>query len=137
MMMRYSIKTIIEIFAIMVVGIAALFVVVTLLSGCGGSKIELLDGKPVLVFADGASTPSVIAGGNFATSNGKATIITDFKHGKNKKVITILFNDDNTTILSNDNISLIGGFSLDALKGDGLTLVRLDGVWKEANRVLK
>ncbi len=121
--------------------IAVLFSVIgiagSMLSGCGGNQLELVEGKPVLFFADGVETPSVSLGSNFATQNSQPTTIADFKDGYNKKVITVLFRDDNTTIVSNEEISLAGDLSFDALTGDSITLVKLNDVWEETYRKLR
>jgi len=117
---------------------AGCIILLLIIAGCSGSeKATIVEDKALTVFSDGEEYPSVASGNYFATNNSGLTTIKDFTDGYDKKIITIIFRDDNTIVESNDSIVLMGELSFATIKGDALTLVKYDDTWEEVNRLLK
>jgi len=81
-----------------------------------------------------STTPSILGQSPFKTSSTSARTLTDFLGGDNGDMITIVFNDANTTINSNANLYL--KTSGTRALGDTLTLVRNNDVWREVSKNL-
>lgn len=135
--MRSSSKAFLYTLLIMFGAVAIVCIVLSLFSGCGGSKIEFVEGKPVLVFKDGASTPYVGLGDRFMTQNTKPTTIKGFAGGGDLKTISILFGDNRTILSDTTRIHLMGRLSFAPLKGNSITLVKTNDIWVEVSRNLK
>jgi len=86
--------------------------------------------KAFVTFADGDTSPSVVAGNNFKTNNTtpspKTTIVT-FDGGTNGQEIWVVFGDDNTIIdFSGTNLKGNGGIDWAPISGDHM-ICKFDG----------
>ena len=84
-------------------------------------------------YTDGDTTPSVSGVSFLYIQNSAPTTITNFTGGINYQIITLIFNDTNTTITRN-NAYLLGGLNFVSTAGDTLTLIYLTGLWYEVCR---
>lgn len=130
------VKKILLVLLISFVVLAAIGIFASLLIGCGGNKLQLVEGRPTLIFRDGAVAPNVALSKYFMTRNSKPTGIKSFSKGKNLQVINILFGDDNTTVIDTGTIDLMGGLDFTPRRGDSIIFTRVDGVWHETYRQL-
>lgn len=82
-----------------------------------------------------STAPSVSSGNYFKTANTVATSITDFLGGVNGQIITIHFDDANTTLVHNTiSMRLQGAVNFVATADDIITLIN-DGLrWREVSR---
>lgn len=94
--------------------------------------------KTAAVFTDLSTTPSVKDNTVFRTQNTAPTTITNLLDGYDGQMITILFADNNTTLIDNVNlgvgIRLADRASFTGKINDTITLVRVEFVWREVNR---
>jgi len=93
--------------------------------------------KDVISLTSGVS-PSVSNGNLFVLNYTRSTTITNFTFGVEGQTITILCNDNNTTIADNANIHLNGSTNFAIALGDTLTLEKFDdGIWHEIGRMVR
>ena len=87
-------------------------------------------------FTDGDTTPSVVGYRAWITDNTGATVITNFLGADDGKEITIVFRDNNTTIVDGaGNIALQGAANFNGTIGDTMKLVYITGLgWFEVSR---
>ena len=79
---------------------------------------------PVINFASGDTTPSVLAGEFFQTVNTSATTITNFDNGYTGKKIYVRFNDNNTTVdFTGTNLKGNAGVDWSPAQGDHMECV--------------
>jgi hypothetical protein len=83
---------------------------------------------------DGDTTPSISGGNLFVTADTTPTTITNFDGAYVAQTITIIFNDNNTTVQDNATILLKGGVDFAAATNDTLTLTTVLGKWYEVSR---
>jgi len=76
-----------------------------------------------VAFADGDTTPDVSGSNQFITANTGATSITNLDGTVDGQEIRILFNDGNTTIVSNTILRLAGGVDFVGTTKDVLKLM--------------
>ncbi|MCB7129899.1 MAG: hypothetical protein J3T61_10230, partial [Candidatus Brocadiales bacterium] len=82
-------------------------------------------------FTDGDTTPSVLDGNFFVTSNTGATTISDFNDGFPGQTVILRINDANTTIADNANFNLWSGANTTYASSD-LIMFQFDGTaWQE------
>jgi hypothetical protein len=81
-----------------------------------------------------STTPSVSGTNLLSITNAAATTITNFTNGTQNQVVTIYFNDGNTTIQSNANIRLTGGVDFTGTQYDTLVLLYIGSIWLEISR---
>jgi hypothetical protein len=81
-----------------------------------------------------STTPSVSGTNLLYITNAVATTITNFTNGTQNQVVTIYFNDGNTTIQSNANIRLAGGVNFTGTQYDTLALLYTGSNWLEISR---
>lgn len=86
-----------------------------------------------LAYSGGDATPSVRNTSFMYITNGGPTTITNFDDGYEGQVITLLFNDSNTTI-NRDNAYLSGGTNFTSTANDMLTLRKYGNFWIEIGR---
>lgn len=115
---------------------AIIGIIMSITAGCGGNKIEFVQGKPVLIFKDGVVAPVVALSKYFMTRNSATTQYVNFRSGQNLQVINILFDDNNSTVLDTATIDLMGGLDFTTKRGDSLILTNVDGIWQETYRKL-
>ena len=84
-------------------------------------------------YTSGDTTPSVLGVSHMSISNTGATSITNFTNSVNGQILTLLFNDSNTTITRN-NAYLFGGLNFTSTANDTLTLIQNGGLWYEVSR---
>jgi hypothetical protein len=97
---------------------------------------------PILTFADvrderGEARPNVAGGLRFRSANTAPTTITNFLNDQLGQEITILFDDNNTTIRHDargHRIILQGGRDFGGQQGDMITLVKMGAGWVEKCR---
>jgi hypothetical protein len=94
---------------------------------------------PVLTFpderdSDGVQHPSVAGGIRFRTANSAPTTIRNFLDAQRGQEITILIDDENTTIQHSRNICLQGGVDFVGSRGDMITLVKMGAGFTEKSR---
>jgi hypothetical protein len=81
--------------------------------------------------ADGATTPDAKGKSLMLTANTAATTVTNLTNGYAGQVVTIRFNDSNTTVAHNSTIKLRGGANRIFTTGTTLTLISSSSVWYE------
>lgn len=86
------------------------------------------------VYTAAATTPSVAGIDFLSITNSGATSITNLTNGESKQLVTLFFNDANTTITNNATIKLAGAVNFVSTANDTLTLRNLSGVWYEVSR---
>ena len=92
----------------------------------------------VILFGIEDTTPTVRFGNIFKTRNIRGTTITNFVQGLESQQITIISDDNATTIEDNANIYLNGSANFAMSIGDTLTLVLGDdSVWHEIGRLVR
>jgi hypothetical protein len=84
-------------------------------------------------YTAGSTTPSVSGISFLNISNSSATTITNFTGGVDGQIITLYFNDSNTTITRN-NAYLSLGLNFTSTAYDILTLISFNGLWYEVSR---
>ena len=84
-------------------------------------------------YTAGATTPSVLGVSHMLVSNSGATSITNFTNAVNGQILTLIFNDANTTVTRN-NAYLFGGLNFTSTANDTLTLIQNGGLWYEVCR---
>ena len=84
-------------------------------------------------YTNGDTTPSVSGISFMVISNTSPTTITNFTNGTNYQVITLYFNDSNTTI-NRSNCYLSGGTNFTSTAADIITLLYNNGYWYEISR---
>jgi hypothetical protein len=85
-------------------------------------------------YTESSTTPSVLGSNLLSITNTGATTITNFTNGTQNQVVTIYFNDGNTTIQSNANIRLTGGVDFTGTQYDTLRVFYTGSVWLEISR---
>ena len=98
-------------------------------SGMLNSGISLRGGT----YTDGSTTPSVTGVSYLAITNSSPTTITNFTGAIENQVITLYFNDSNTTI-NRSNAYLSLGLNFTSTAADMLTLIYINGNWYETAR---
>jgi hypothetical protein len=97
---------------------------------------------PVLTFADvrderGEARPNIAGGRRFKTANSAPTTVVNFLNGQVGQEITILFDDNDTTIRHDGRghrLVLQGGRDFRGQRGDMITLVKMGAGWVEKCR---
>jgi len=86
-------------------------------------------------YTDGATTPSVLGVSHLVIANSGATSITNFTNAVNGQILTLIFNDANTTVTRN-NAYLSLGLNFTSTANDTLTLIYRgsDALWYEVCR---
>jgi len=84
-------------------------------------------------YTNGATTPSVLGVSHMLITNSGATSITNFTNAVNGQILTLIFNDANTTVTRN-NAYLSGGVNFTSTANDTLTLIQNGGLWYEVSR---
>jgi hypothetical protein len=84
-------------------------------------------------YTDGDTTPTVLGVSHMVIANTGATSITNFTNSVDGQILTLLFNDSNTTITRN-NAYLSGGVNFVSTNNDTLTLISNGGLWYEVSR---
>lgn len=88
-------------------------------------------------YTNGATTPSVLNVSFMVIANSGATSITNFTNAVNGQILTLIFNDANTTVTRN-NAYLLAGLNFTSTANDTLTLIyrSADALWYEVCRSL-
>ena len=84
-------------------------------------------------YTAGDTTPSVLNVSHMIISNSGATSITNFTDAVNGQILTLIFNDANTTVTRN-NAYLSLGLNFTSTANDTLTLIYNGGLWYEVSR---
>lgn len=84
-------------------------------------------------YTNGATTPSVLGVSHMVVANSSPTSITNFTNAVTGQILTLLFNDANTTVTRN-NAYLSGGANFTSTANDTLTLIQNGGLWYEVSR---
>lgn len=100
-------------------------------SGNGRSGVCAMD-SGARMLARGDSRPSVAEGGAFQADNSEATVITDFRDGRDGQAIYVRL-DSHTTVRSGPTLILGGGDYVGPGRG-WLVLWHWDGAWRELGR---
>jgi len=91
-------------------------------------------GNLILAFVDADLTPSVARADVFAVANTGGITITAFDDGRVGQVLTLIFEDGNTTVADGANLHLAGGANFVSSADDVLVLI-FDGThWYEVSR---
>ncbi len=87
----------------------------------------------VATYTAGTTTPSVLGVSHMLISNSSPTSITNFTNAVTGQILTLIFNDANTTVTRN-NAYLFGGLNFTSTANDTLTLIQNGGLWYEVSR---
>lgn len=87
----------------------------------------------IIVFTDGATTPSVKQSNTFKTANTAPTTITNFTQGVDGQQITVIMRDANTTIANGGSINIRSGADIVPAVNRSYSFVREGGVWIQVN----
>jgi hypothetical protein len=84
-------------------------------------------------YTAGATTPSVLGVSLMIITNSSPTSITNFTNAVTGQILTLYFNDSNTTVTRN-NAYLSGGANFTSTVYDTLTLIYIGPYWYEVSR---
>lgn len=87
----------------------------------------------IIIFTDGATTPSVKQSNTFKTANTAPTTITNFTQGVDGQQITVIMRDANTTIANGGSINTRSGADIVPAVNRSYSFVREGGVWIQVN----
>lgn len=87
----------------------------------------------IIIFTDGATTPSVKQSNTFKTANTAPTTITNFTQGVDGQQITVVMRDANTTIANGGSINTRSGADIVPAVNRSYSFVREGGVWVQLN----
>jgi hypothetical protein len=89
--------------------------------------------QKAIAYTGADTTPSVLNASFMTLTNGGGVTITNFDDGVTNQVITLFFNDSNTTV-NRDNCALAGGANFTGTANDTLTLMKSATIWVEIAR---
>jgi hypothetical protein len=93
-----------------------------------------VEGAPV-TFTDTDTTPSVAGSRVFLTANTGATSITAFDDSVDGQEITVVFGDNNTTIVAGANMKTVGAANIVGTTDDVVRFVRVGANWHQASPI--